>query len=312
MAMFSFPSWVLIALAGHVANGAAFIIDKTLLTSSFRRPATYAGIVGILGVIALVLIPFGVHVPSAYGWLWIILSGSTFVLALLAFFSALAIGEASRVVPIVGSLIPILTLIGTATFLGERLLKMQAVGFVLLILATIILASGKVKSRLSKRALVTALLAALLFAISFITVKLGYETDGFLTTFTLSRFIGFLTAIVIFSFDTAAYTEIVQAIHPKKRTSAASRKKSRYAFLLVLLAQTLGAGGFVLVQYAISLGSAAIVNALQAVQYAFLVLAAFVFAKKAPQLLGEDLTISTVLQKSIAILLVAAGLWLVV
>ena len=39
-----FPAWFFWALAGHLANGVAFIIDKTLLGKSFKRPATYAGI----------------------------------------------------------------------------------------------------------------------------------------------------------------------------------------------------------------------------------------------------------------------------
>jgi hypothetical protein len=54
------------------------------------------------------------------------------------------------------------------------------------------------------------------------------------------------------------------------------------------------------------------VNALQAIQYALLVLIAFIFAKRAPRLLGEDLTPATVIRKSVAIVIVAIGLWFVV
>jgi hypothetical protein len=54
------------------------------------------------------------------------------------------------------------------------------------------------------------------------------------------------------------------------------------------------------------------VNALQAVQYAFLVLVAFVLRKRAPALLGERLTPSIIVWKLIAIGIVAAGLWLIV
>ena len=309
--MFSIPAWILVALGGHIANGAAFVIDKTLLTKSFKRPATYAGLVGLLGCLAAILFPFGVHLPGLNGWIWIIVSGATFVIALWAFFSALAAGEASRVVPVIGSLIPILTLVGTTTFLGERLTMGQSIGFGALIAATIILAGGKSKSRLSKQAIILAVLAATLFAVSFITVKIGYEADGFITVFTLSRLVGFVTAICLLSYDEAAYREVKNAFFPKK-TKKKTGVNERMALILVLTGQTLGAGGFVLVQYAISLGSASIVNALQAVQYAFLVLVAFALSKRAPDLLGEDLTLGTVIQKIIAIILVAAGLWLVV
>jgi transporter family protein len=310
--MLPVPSWILMALGGHVANGAAFVIDKSLLSRSFKRTATYAGIVGLLGILVAVLLPFGVHLPGPEGWIWIILSGAAFVLALWAFFTALSMGEASRVVPIIGSLIPILTLAGTAAFLGERLTMNQGIGFILLVLATILLAGGPAKSRLSKRTAGMSAAAAAIFALSFVTIKLGYESDGFITVFTLSRLAGVLTAAVILWIDRAARKEIKAALIPGMKASAHNRKRGRIALILVLTGQTLGAAGFVLVQYAISLGSAAIVNALQAVQYAFLVLVAFLFAKKAPKLLGEDLTAGTVMRKSVAILVVAAGLWLVV
>ena len=58
--------------------------------------------------------------------------------------------------------------------------------------------------------------------------------------------------------------------------------------------------------------SVAIVNALQAVQYAFLVLAGFILHKKAPRLLGEKLDRRTVSVKVGALIITAIGLALVV
>ena len=306
-----FPYWAFIAIGGHLANGVAFIIDKSLLSKSFKRPATYASTVGFLGMLALILIPFGVSIPSAFGWIWSIISGITFVLALLTFFSALSRGEATRIVPIIGSLIPILTLVGTTLFLGERLAGLQYLGFGLLILATIILAGGSSTERVSGKTILIAISAALLFAISSVTIKLGYDADGFMTTFTVSRIFGALTAVFLLFFDRRAFTEAKEALFPSK-TSNADEKAGRGALLLVLMGQSLGALGFVLVQYAINLGSASIVNSLQAIQYALLVIAAFIFAKKAPTLLGETLTPRVITQKVIAILIVGLGLWFVV
>lgn len=307
--MMTFPLWAFIAVGGHVANGAAFVIDKSLLTSSFKRAATYAATVGILSSLAIVVLFFGAHVPtSVASWAWIATGGATFVLGLWTFFAALAAGEASRVVPIIGSLIPILTFCGTATLLGERLTQTQALGFGLLIVATIILAGGSASSRLSFRALWIAILSAALYALSSLAIKIGYDTEGFVTTFGISRIFSALTAMAILCIDQKAWAEIRSMFTKKK----AGKKTKRTATILVLVGQTLGAVGFILVQYAINLGSAAIVNALQAVQYAFLVLIAFIFAKRAPRLLGEDLTPSTVFRKSIAIIIVGIGLWFVV
>jgi uncharacterized membrane protein len=307
----SFPFWALIAIAGHAANGAAFVIDKTLLTSSFKRPATYAAIVGILSAIAAVLIPFGSRgtIPPA-AFLAMLISGVTFVLALWAFFAALAEGEASRVVPVIGSLIPILTLIGTATLLGEHLSALQGVGFSLLITATIVLSGGSVKSRLAPRTVFLAALSALGFAATSVAGKISYDAVGFFTAFGGSRLIGTGTTFAILAYDSSARREVATALGLSKKKPSPKRKNAPTA--LVFIGQSLGAAGLVLTQYATSLGSAAIVNALQAIQYAFLVIAAFILSKRAPRLLGEDLTPRAVARKTAAIAIVALGLWLVV
>jgi drug/metabolite transporter (DMT)-like permease len=311
-----FPLWILWALAGHLANGAAFVLDKTLLRSSFKHPATYASIIGILGGLAVILIPFGVHAPSTTGLFWMVISGIAFILSLWVFFMALAAGEASRVVPIIGSLIPILTLAGTSVFLNERLSMTQGIGFILLVVATVILSGGATKSRLTSKTIYISIAAAVLFAVMSITSKIAYDSEGFMTTFVISRLVGTLTAVCIIATASAARKEVLASLGLKK--SSPSRRpdvpttRRPVALALVLVAQTLGALGYVGVQYATSLGSASLVNALQAVQYALLVAVAFALRKHAPKLLGEDLTTKTVIRKTIAIGFVAAGMWLVV
>lgn len=307
-----FPLWFFWAIAGHVANGAAFVIDKTLLRKSFKRPATYAGIIGLLGALAIVLLPFGVHAPTPQGFLWISVSGATFILSLWAFFAALARGEASRVVPIIGSLIPILTLAGTSVFLGERLNQAQFIGFGFLILATVILSGGATKSRLTMSTIRMSVLAAVLFAISSVTVKVAYTSDGFLTTFAISRLFGAAAALAILWLDAGALKEVRHAFFPERVKKTPRRAHGYGAVILVVTAQTLGAFGYVGVQYATSLGSASLVNALQAVQYALLMAVAFALHKRAPELLGEDLSVTTVIRKTAAIAVAGVGMWMVV
>jgi drug/metabolite transporter (DMT)-like permease len=314
-----FPLWIIWALAGHLANGAAFVLDKTLLRSTFKHPATYASLIGLLSGLAIILVPFGVHAPTANGLLWMSISGFGLVLALWVFFMALAAGETSRVVPIIGSLIPILTLAGTSVFLGERLSIDQAFGFALLVIATVILSGGSAKSRLTPKTIGIAIAAAVLFAVMSVTSKVAYDSDGFLTTFVISRLIGMLTAIFILAAASGARTEVLTSLglagtQTRRRTSTqpTAHRPPPTALAIVFLAQILGGFGYVGVQYATSLGSAALVNALQAIQYALLVAVAFALRKHAPKLLGEDLTSKTVVRKTVAIGFVAAGMWLIV
>ncbi|MBI4138812.1 EamA family transporter [Candidatus Uhrbacteria bacterium] len=303
-------NWFWIAILGHVSNGVAFIIDKALLSTAFKRSGTYAGLVGLLSLLVLVAIPWIKTWPS--GWvIWIAAaSGAGFVLALWAFFGALARAEASRVVPIVGSLIPILTLVGTFLFLGERLTAPQLVGFAVLVIATVILSSTGGNARPSAATLGLATMSALLFAMSSVTGKAVYDAAGFLPGFVSTRIAAAITALlVVGAFDPTAGRELWSIIRPNQ----ASRKKTAaQAAGLALLGQSLGAVGFFFVQLATARGSASLVNALQAVQYAILVLAAFALHRRAPQLLGERLDRGVVLVKIAALALTAVGLALVV
>lgn len=305
-------SWFWLALIGHAANGAAFIVDKVLLRKAFRRSATYAGLVGIMSGLLLVAIPFVREWPTGAAWTASVVSGALFIVALWAFFSALSRAEATRIVPIVGSLIPILTLVGTFTFLGERLMDRTFVGFGLLILATILLTTGG-RGKPSHDAVWLAITSAFLFAISSVTAKFAYDATGFLGTFTVTRLTAALTGLVLLTFlDRTAGREALSIFLPAQTKRVAHGGPGLSAAALAVVGQAAGAVGFVFVQWATAIGSAPIVNAMQAIQYVLLVLAAFVIQHKAPDLLGENLTRRTVMLKSAALLIAGIGMYLIV
>jgi drug/metabolite transporter (DMT)-like permease len=322
--------WILIALLGHALNGFAFIIDKILLNNAFKRSATYAGLVGLLSIAAIVLAPWVIDWPSGMTLVLTIVSGITFTTALWAFFAALSRGEASRVVPVISAFIPMLTLAGTTIFLHERLSVVELIGFFLLIVATVILSSGKSSERLTKQALILSGSSALLFAIMSVTIKAIYDDVGFLSGFVSTRVIAAITAlIIVVIIDAKAGQEIMtifglntknkKAPIDKAKLSSADggskggmNIKPKTAATLAIFGQTMGGLGFVGVQYAISIGSAAIVNSLQVMQFALLVIVAFIFRSKAKTLLGESLNKSVILKKAIALIIMAVGLGLIV
>ncbi len=315
--------WIIIALLGHASNGIAFIIDKILLQNAFKRSATYAGLVGILSFLALALIPWVDIWPQGLTLFWAIFSGITFTTALWSFFASLSRGEASRVVPVISAFIPMLTLIGTTLFLNERLTLTELLGFFLLVLATIILSYGKANERLSRQALMLSALSALLFAATSVSIKAVYNDIGFLSGFVSTRIFTALTAVIIvMMIDRKAGREIqtifgfkkAKKSPPIKTTKEATnfKIKPKTAALLAIFGQIMGGLGYVGVQYAISMGSVAIVNALQVMQFALLVIVAFIFKSKAKNLLGETLNRNIVLQKIIALIIMAIGLGLIV
>jgi transporter family protein len=305
-------TWILVALIGHAANGFAFVIDKILLKNAFKRSATYAGMVGLLSGLAVLIIPWVKEWPVGGDLLIAILCGVTFMAALWSFFAALSRGEASRVVPIISALIPVITLIGAFAFLGERLSFMQMAGFGLLILATILLAGGKAQNRLTKATILLSILSAFLFAVSSISGKAVYDSVGFLGGFVTTRMVAGLTALVMACLiDPMSGAEILSMIKAKKGKKKGEAISGSSAAKLAVIGQVLGGIGFILLQYAISLGSASIVNALQVMQFALLVIVAFILKSKAQTLLGESLNKSVIALKVVALIVMAAGLSLI-
>lgn len=301
--------WLFTAIVGHITNGIAFAIDKSLLRSAFSRSATYAGLVGGLSCLAIFAAPWVSVWPKDEYILYGFIGGMTFVFALWAFFGALSRGEASRVVPIVGSLIPILTIVQAYFFLQERLQARVFFGIAFLVCATILFTLGGSKGRLSRKAIILAIIAASLFAISSISTKAVYASYGFLSGFITTRFAAAVAACAILVvFDYKAGQEVLRIFYQKSK----KKNKGSSAAILALIGQSLGAIGFMCVQWSISQGSPSIVNALQAVQYAFLVFLALALRTRAKIILGEELTKESLRVKIIALGITALGMYFIV
>lgn len=300
-------AWLPIAVAGHLLNACAFLIDKALLSTSFKRSGTYAALIGGLSCLALLALPWA-PIPSASAWPAMAGFGSLFVIALWTFFEALRRGEATRVVPIIGSLIPVFTLIDTSLLVGERLPTNGYIGFGVLVLATFILSSGHGKEGLDRKTIGICVLSAFLFAASSALGKLAFNEAGFLGVFVWSRFFAAATAILIVAIATGVRGELAKLIFvPNSKTAV----EEGFKLGMMIIGQVAGAFGFLLVQFAISQGSAAIVNALQSVQYAALVLVAWFGGEKLAQILHEHRTTRAFITKGSAIALVAFGLYLI-
>ncbi|MEK7473395.1 MAG: DMT family transporter [Patescibacteria group bacterium] len=301
-------TWLLAAVAGHLMNAGAFIVDKALLSVAFKRSGTYAFVIGLISSMILVFLPVVSWNLGPDTWVAIAIFGSVFVLALWAFFEALSRAEASRIVPIVGSLIPVFTLLDSVVIINERLPLRILLGLAFLLVATVLLTRGGTKKqRLSASTAGLCVLAAFLFAASSVSGKYAFEHAPFLDAFVLSRVFSIAIALCIPLISSNTRAELARLVRPGAHPTG----PKPIHLVLMAAGQASGAVGFVGVQYAISLGSATVVNALQAVQYAAIVLVAWLGGKKLAALLKEDLTRRTLLIKGVAIGLVGIGLVLV-
>lgn len=303
-------SWFSLAIGGHLANAGAFVIDKALLTSSVKHSTTYAGMIGLFSLATVVAAPWAKDWPPLALLPAILGFGAFFVFALWTFFEALQRAETTRVVPIVGSLVPVFTLCGTMFFFAERLTERQGLGFGLLLIATILLTRGGSKnSRLNLTTVGLATISALLFAAASLSGKYVFEHMDFVGAFVASRVAAGLTGILILAIATKARQELFHLFTAKKTKPQKNAPRHPVAWMVV--GQASGAIGFLCVHLAIADGSAAIVNALQAVQYAAIVLVAWFGGKQLATLLHEERTGKILLIKSSAIICVAIGLVLI-
>lgn len=80
---------------------------------------------------------------------------------------------------------------------------------------------------------------------------------------------------------------------------------------IFLLGQALAGISFLLINYAIALGSVTLTNALQSLQYVFLFLLIIFLSKKYPLIIHEKFNTKIIFQKLIAIIFIGLGLFFI-
>lgn len=295
-------TWILFAIISYFLNAVTAITDKFLLKKSIPSVAAYSFYVGLLSVFAVILIPFGVVWP---GWQTVLLDlipGAVFFWTVYFFVVAVKKYEVSRVVTMVGGFAPIFTLLLSSLFLGERLGAMQLWAFVFLVAGGVLISFKEDKSGQNKRNLFLgieiSLVSAFVFALYYVSAKFIFS-DGqpFISAFFWSRMGSFLMAVLILAIP-AWRNSILGA-----RKAAGAKGGSLFIFNKVLAALA-----FILLNKAIELGDAALVNAIQGVQFVFLFGLAIVLSRKYPKVLEEHLTPAIIMQKIMAIVLISFGL----
>lgn len=298
--------WVIITIIAHLLNAIVFVIDKHLVSKTVLKPVAYAFYSGIFQFAFLALVPFGFGFPedkylAALG----IFIGALFIFTLVIFYKAMQAAESTRVIPIVGGLAPIFTLFGAYFLLGERLGMAQIASFVLFILGGFLLSA---KFREGKTTIIKglswAVLAAFLFAVYYVLMKLLFSQASFLKSFIAMQLGGFLGALVL-----ALSARNRKAIFSPASATSAMKKETFYLFVPDKI---FAAAAAILIYYAVSLkeASVTIINSLQAVQYAFLLVLAVILSKKFPSFFKEQVGERVIIQKAIAIFLIGAGLFI--
>jgi len=317
--------YLLVAVSAYFINAGVYVADKFLLSKKVHSSIAYAFYVGIWSVFNVFLLFIWPWLPNLRELALDLLAGMLFLATLVFWYKALHQSEASRVVPIVGALVPIFSFILSFVFLGETLSQRQLIAFIVLICGGVLISIkhtkvylyqkvaarvrevfgqliGEVPARFQPtgRLIVNSVVAAVFFAVYYVLMKYIYTYQPFIGSFVWSRLGSFLGVILMLFIPDWRYLIF-------KQQRGAKTPKNMLFFLSVRL---LAAAAFIMLNWAISLGNVAIVNALQGVQYLFLFVIILLIANKFPKMLNEQLGGGVLLQKLIGTLMVCLGLYL--
>lgn len=298
--------WFWIVIISQFANAGAQILDKFLLTKNFPRPSVltfWTAVWNLLGVV-FVFWDF-VFFPGWYVLILALLSGVAFTLALQFFYMAMKSGEASHMGPLVGGVVPVISFIVSYFWLSERLSSYQLLAVALLVIGTFMISFEKSRQHNGWHiGVVWGILAGVMFGLSYVIIRGVFLETTFSTGFVWARVGGFLAALPILLLPKARADIFVKS---KKK-----KKNMKSGLIIFAVNKTLAALYFVGINYAISLASATLVNALAGLQYAVLFILIFIFTKTLPKFFKEEFSKSEIALQSFAILFIMAGLALTV
>ncbi len=300
--------WIFIVIVAHLFYAGVFILDRYLLKKEFSHPLHYAFWSGLLGVVVFALAPLGLKIAGLNEILFGLSAGVVWMVALIAFYTALHKGETSRVVPTVGSFIPIFTLVFSFFFLGERLSAQELIAFCLLVSGGVLLSFLVTKSGIFSngrhwglsKAFIPAISASLIFAIYFVMTKAVFLQQNYVSGLIWIRSGSTLGALLLLAIPMVRKNVFKKAIKIEKKVAS-----------IFISTKALGVIAGLLLYWAIYLGSVTLVNALKGTQYLFIMILAFIFFRNLPSL-KEGFTKHNLTQKIAAIILIAAGLVILV
>jgi drug/metabolite transporter (DMT)-like permease len=144
--------WLTVAITAYFINAGIYIADKFLLSKKIHSSITYAFYVGMWSIFNFIILAFDYWTPDLRELGIDLLAGLLFLATLVFWYKALHQSEATRVVPIVGALTPIFSLMLSYIFLGESLTERQLLAFVVLINGGVLISVKHTKFYLFRQA----------------------------------------------------------------------------------------------------------------------------------------------------------------
>lgn len=294
-------TWLYLLLIAHAINAIVFILAKYFVSGPIPDVRVYVFYESLGSLAYLILIPFGVTLLPLPYLILNIGAGFIFSIALLFLYSAIKRRDVSGVAPAIGAMTAIFTLGLSVLFLNSVFSATDIWAFVLLVLGTFAVSKFNIESyaagKRSLKQLSSAIAASALLALFYVTIKMSYNEFGFLDPFFWTR-VGMIAGagfiLVFLNKDKVLFSAFKQSTSSLKFGFIGTKMLAGLAFLLIAVAAYLG--------------DVALVNAMQGLQYVFLIIISFVLIKTHPRIIKEHYQSHSWLQKFFAIILVVGGL----
>lgn len=302
-------SWIVYTLGGYFFNAVTAIFDKFLLSDRIKEPCVYAFYVSIFSLFAVVFVPFGVQWIPWQTIVVFVISGVFFLYGLVAFYNAVKRSEISRVAPLVGITTAVIAAVASLAFGPAANLSFSPLSFLslFLLLGGAFLIAFDLPLKPNDALMKSTLLAGALMALSLIFLKTGYRNADFINGLVWSR-LGFVIGGVSLFLIPEYRAAILASTHAMTETN----KENFITGSLFIMNKVFGAISTFLLTYAAYLGPITFIQALNGVQYAFVLLLALPLSFYFPQVFGEKLYFWDWAQKVVAVFLIALGMWLAV
>lgn len=306
--------WLVLSVIGYAILAVVSMMDKYLLSAAKVKPALYTFYSTIFVLPVLFLLPFGVSYLSSWlDWVLALLSGLTFALALWTMFLGFEKSEISHVGPLIGAATPLFVLLFGQLFLDEILTSRQLVASIFLIVGSLVVSFEKSKRHSGwHTGMAWGLLSGLLYAASHVSAKYLYDHHGFLNGFVWTRAMIGILGIFLLLHPAVYHTLFFSTIWQRIKNKFSKVSSPQDSILLVGIDKILSVVGVVIIQYAIAIGSVSLVNALNGLQYAFLIILVLIFSKFWPKKFKEDYSSGEIIQELIAVTIIIGGLILLV
>lgn len=308
--------WITLSVSGYFLMALVSVFDKYLLHSRISKPAVYAFYVAIFSIFALLFIPLTYLLPKigsfyfpGFGVVALsFLSGLFFIYGLVALYRAVQENEVSRVVPLVGSMIPIFSVVFSKFFLGESFSVFEIMAMAILVLGGFLISFDfPIKDWKLFEGFKYSVVSALFQSISFVLMKKVFESapQDFINGFIWNRAGFFLAGLSLF-----LYPPFKSHILSSFKIAKKSRRKTISTGYLFVLNKIMAAMGSFLVARAIFMGSAPSVNSVGSIQFVFVLVIVGLLSIRHAEIFQEKLSFGAISQKIFAIIMIIFGIWM--